>query len=294
MPEQLKADVSHKVKKIEVFTKRLVSVKFMGIYKSSIKGRGLDFSNFREYSATDDASLIDWKVSARVNKPIIKEFVEERNLEVFLLIDVSSSMVFGSTKKLKNEYAAELASTLSYAILNVGDSLGYGLLSDNFFNIVQPKVNKKLYYQLSRLLVNPEIYGGGYDLEKALEKCIQLLRRNSVLIIISDFIGLKGNWQEYLKKAAYSFDLIGIMLRDPRDREIPEDSNMIVIADPFTDKQIILDPNPRVREKYREFVEKEENEIADAFYKSHADLLKLTTDQPFLIPLINFFKRRKK
>ena len=123
---------------------------------------------------------------------------------------------------------------------------------------------------------------------------IKKIKENSVLIIISDFIGLKGNWQEYLKKAAYSFDLIGIMLRDPRDREIPEDSNMIVIADPFTDKQIILDPNPRVREKYREFVEKEENEIADAFYKSHADLLKLTTDQPFLIPLINFFKRRKK
>ncbi len=294
MPEQLKADISHKVKKIEVFTKRLVSSRLMGNYKSSIRGKGLDFSNFREYTVTDDASLIDWKVSVRVNRPVIKQFVEERNLEVFLLIDVSSSMVFGSTEKLKNEYATELASTLSYAILNVGDSLGYGLLSDNFFNIVRPKVNKNLYYQLSRLLVNPEIYGGGYDLEKALKKCIELLKRNSILIIISDFIGLRGNWQEYLKKASYKFDVIGIMLRDPRDREIPEDSDMILIADPFTDKQIILDPNPKVRERYRKFVDKDEKEITEAFYKAHASFLKITTDQPFLIPLINFFKRRKK
>ncbi|MEK6937147.1 MAG: DUF58 domain-containing protein [Nanoarchaeota archaeon] len=294
MPEKLQADVSHKVKKIEVFTKRLVSTKLMGNYKSSIKGRGLDFNNFREYTVTDDASLIDWKVSVRVNKPVIKEFIEERNLEVFLLIDVSSSMVFGSTEKLKNEYVTELASTLSYAILNVGDSLGYGFLSDKLTDIVIPKVNRNLYYKLSRSLVNPEIYGGGYDLEKALKKCIEILKRNSVLIIISDFIGLKGDWEESLKKASHKLDVIGIMVRDPRDKEIPENSNMIVIEDPFTSKQIILDPSTEVREKYRKFVDKEEREISEAFYKAHAGLLKLTTDQPFMVPLINFFKRRKK
>ena len=294
MPGQLKVDISHKVKKIEVFTKRLISSKLMGNYKSRIRGRGLEFNNFREYTVTDDASLIDWKTSARVNKPLIKEYVEERNLEVFLLIDVSSSMVFGSTEKLKNEYAAELVSTLSYAVLNMGDSLGFGFLADNFTNVVVPKINKGLYYKLSGLLVNSEIYGGGYDLENALKKCVELLKKNSILIIISDFIGLKGNWQEYLKRAAYKFDIIGIMIRDPRDREIPEDSDMIVIADPFTDKQITLDPNPEVREKYRKFVDKQEKEIEDIFYKSHADLLKLTTDKPFLVPLINFFKRRRK
>lgn len=294
MPEELKIDLSHKLRKIQIFTKRLVLTKLVGNYKTKIRGHGLEFNGFREYNLSDDANLIDWKVSARLNKPVIKEFVEERNLEVFLLIDVSSSMVFGSTEKLKNEYVAELASVLSYAILNVGDSLGYGIFSDNISNVVKPKVNKNLFYQLSALLINPEIYGGSYDLEKALKKCGQVLSKNSIIIIISDFIGLSGQWHEQLKRASYKFDIIGIMVRDPRDQEIPEDSDMIMIADPFTNKQIVLDPNQATREKYKKFVEREEKEITEFFSGAKADLLKLTTDKPFIQPLISFFKKRRR
>ncbi len=294
MVEKLKVDLSHKIKRLEILSKRLVRTTLVGDYRGRIKGRGLDFDRFREYTPSDDASLIDWKVSVRINKPVIKEFVEERNLDVFLLIDVSSSMVFGSTAKLKNEYATELASALSFAILNAGDSLGYGFVSDNMFNAVLPKNKRSLFYELSKALVNPEIYGGNYNMEGALSECIRALRKNSILIIISDFIGLRGDWHEALKKAAYKFDVIGIMIRDPRDKEIPEDSDMIIIADPFTEKQIILDPNPKVRQKYREFVYGQEKEISNAFSKSRASLLSLTTDQPFIVPLISFFKKRQR
>ena len=186
MVENLKVDLSHKIKKLEILTKRLVKTALIGNYRGRIKGRGLDFDRFREYTTSDDASLIDWKVSVRLNKPIIKEFIEERNLDVFLLIDVSSSMVFGSTTKLKNEYVAELASALSYAILNAGDSLGYGFVSDDLFNLILPRNRRSLFYELSRSLVNPEVYGGNYDIETALSKCLKALRRNSILIIISE------------------------------------------------------------------------------------------------------------
>ena len=255
MPEKLNIDLSHEIKKLEILSKRLVSSKFLGMYKSRLRGRGLEFNNFREYTLVDDASLIDWKVSARVNKPIIKEFVQERNLDVFILIDVSSTMVFGSTKKLKNEYVAELAATLAYAVLNVGDNLGYAFFSDNIFNYMAPKSGKNLFYKLSRSIVNPEIYGGNYDLESALKKITESLNRNSVLIIISDFIGLKGDWQKYLERASYKFDVIGIMVRDPRDKDLPENSSMVLIEDPFSSEKLVLDPTEAVRQKYRKYVE---------------------------------------
>ncbi len=294
MTRKLNVDLSQGIKKLEIFSKRIVNTKFLGQYRTSVKSKGLEFSSFREYTPADDASLIDWKTTVRLNKPMIKQFVEERNLEIFFLIDVSSSMVFGSTQKLKNEYVAELVCTLAYAILNVGDSVGYALFSDTISNIVQPAVNKNIFYQLSKTLINPDNYGGSYNLELALEKSARLLKKNSILIIVSDFIGLKGNWQDQLKKAAYKLDIIGVMVRDPRDREIPEDSDMVLIADPFTDEQIILDPSPLIREKYRLFSEKQENYIETAFSGSRASFLKLDTNQQFLIPVLNFFKKRQK
>ena len=135
MVEKLKTNISHQIKKLTLLTKRIVVTSLTGNYKTQIRGKGLEFSNFREYVPTDDASLIDWKTSVRVNKPVIKEFIDERNIDVFFLVDVSSSMVFGSTEKLKNEYVSELVSTMAYAILNVGDSLGYAFFSDHLFNV---------------------------------------------------------------------------------------------------------------------------------------------------------------
>ena len=281
-------------KKLTIFTKRIVTTKLVGNYKSKIKGRGLEFSNFREYSMNDDSSLIDWKTSIRVNQPVVKEFVEERNLEVFFLIDVSSTMVFGSTEKLKNEYSSELISTLAYAILHVGDSLGYAFFSDKLFNLNLPAHSKNRFYILSRDLSNPENYGGTFDLELALKKVTEILRKNSVLIIVSDFIGLKGNWRDIIKKAAYKFDTIGIMVRDPRDREIPADSSMVVLSDPYTNQELILDPTESIIERYKRYVEIQEKEIESAFSKARASFLKLTTDQPFLVPLVNFFKKRQR
>lgn len=294
MQEKLNIDLSHEIKKLEILSKRLVTSKFMGMYKARLRGKGLEFSNFREYTPMDDASLIDWKVSARLNKPIIKEFVQERNLEVFILIDVSSSMVFGSTKKLKNEYAAELIATLSYAILNVGDSLGYAFFSDKIFNVMKPKPGKRLFYKLSRSIVDPYIYGGDFDLENALKNITQSLNKNSILIIVSDFIGLKGDWQKYLGRAAFKFDTIGIMIRDPRDREIPADSSMILIEDPFTNKKIVLDPTHEIRERYSQYVKKQEDRIEKIFSDSRASFVKLTTDKSFIVPIINFFRKREK
>ena len=294
MAEKLETELSHKIKKLNIFTKRLITTRLVGRYRSRVKGKGLEFSNYREYTLEDDSNLIDWKASIRVNEPIIKEFVEERNLEVFFLIDVSSSMVFGSTKKLKNEYVTELVATLTYSVLRVGDSVGYCFFSDKIFNLNPPSHNKKLFYIISSSLLNPDIYGGTYDFELALKKITRLLKKNTILIIISDFIGLKKGWEDYLKKAAYKFDTIGIMVRDPRDKELPEDSDMILISDPYTNEKMILDPNINVRQRYKHYVENQEKEIESIFTESRASFLKLTTDKEFFVPIINFFKRRQK
>ena len=294
MAEELNVDLTHGIKKLEIFSKNFLKTKFFGQYKSTLKGKGLEFSNFRDYTYQDDSSRIDWKTTARMNKPMIKEYIDERNLEVFFLIDVSSSMVFGSTKKLKNEYVAELIAALSYGISNVGDSVGYALFSDTITHLTPPSLNKNIFYTLTKTLITPENYGGSYNFEFALDKVTKLLKENTILIIVSDFIGLKGNWKEYLKKGAYKLDIIGIMIRDPRDNEIPEDSDMIILADPYTDQQIILDPTPITRAKYKSYTEKQELDVENTFTKSRASFLKLTTDKPFLPYLIAFFKKRQK
>ena len=294
MVRKLKPELSHKFKKLDIFTRRLVSTKLVGKYKTLIRGKGLEFNGFREYTFEDDASLIDWKATVRLRKPYIKEFIEERNLEVFFLIDVSATMVFGSTQKLKNEYVIELVSLLSYAVLNAGDSLGYAFFADKPFNINLPSHNQKLFYILTNQLINADLYGGNYDFEAALKKITPLLKKNSILIIISDFIGLFGDWQKEIKQASYKFDTIGIMVRDPRDKEIPEDSEMIIISDPYTNEQIILDPTKKVRERYKVYVEHQEKNIKDVFIKSRASFLRLSTDQNPIPLIINFFTKRKK
>ena len=163
MVTKLKPDLSHKLRKLDLGTRRLISTKLLGKYKSLIKGRGLEFSSFREYSLQDDASLIDWKASLRAHEPLIKEFVEERNLEVFFLIDVSASMLFGSTQKLKNEFVIELAALLSYAVISAGDNLGYAFFSNRLFNTRKPSRNPSLFYFLTSELLKTEIYGNNFD-----------------------------------------------------------------------------------------------------------------------------------
>ncbi|MBW2974512.1 DUF58 domain-containing protein [Candidatus Woesearchaeota archaeon] len=293
MEKKLKIDLRNVIKKLEIVTRELVTSRVIGGYKSKFKGKGLEFDSYGDYSNTEDSSDIDWRASLRAGKLLVKEYIEERNLEVFFLVDVSSSMVYGSIQKLKSEFAAEVVASLSYAILRAGDSVGLGLFSDKVVKNIPLSKNMNQFYILSSNLINPSFYGGGYDLAAVLKFLTGYLRKNAVLMIVSDFIGLKGEWRKYVEIAASKFDLIGIMIRDPLDMELPDEKHTVLMEDPFSDNQILVVPR-KIKKEYSTFVRMSEKAMKEAFLRAGADFVRLNTSKPFTDDLVTFFKVRKR
>ena len=293
MKKEVKLDLSEGIKRLKILTNRIVNTMLVGGYKSVFKGRGLEFEDYRNYTSNDDAAMIDWKASVKSKQLLIREFVEERNLNIFFLIDVSSSMVYGSVDKLKMEYAGELVAALSFTVLNVGDSIGFALFNDKIVKNVPPTQGVIQYHNLVQTLVDPNFYGGKYDLNEALKFTLAFLKQFSIVIIISDFIGLKKDWEKYIKMVAKKFDLIGIMIKDPRDRVLPDYSNQVILEDPFSDKQILVRPE-KIGRIYKNYVIKQEQMIKNTFLKAGANFLELTTDKSFVTPITNLFMRRTK
>jgi len=289
---ELKIDLRRGIKQLEVITKGLVTTKMVGQYKSVFKGKGLEFADFREYAFGDDASTIDWKASLRANRTLIKEYLEERNVEVFFLVDTSASMVFGSTEKLKNEYVAELVASLSYVMLQAGDSVGIALFNERVVAKLPPAHGKNQFYIISKSLVNPGYYGHGFNLEIALKFIISYLKERAVVIILSDFVRPKGDWQRYLKICSKKFDVILIMVRDPRDRALPDESRQVILQDPYSHKQLVIIPS-EIKHSFESYIMQQEKELKEQFQKAKCDLVCLSTDQPFAPPIIEFFMKRR-
>jgi len=281
------------IRRLEIVTKNLVTTKFIGNYQSVFKGRGLEFANYREYTSQDGASLIDWKASLRSDKLLIKEFVEERELNVFFLVDISSSMVFTSTGQLKNVYTANLLASLTYAILHAGDKVGCALFNDKITNNVIPKTGEQQFYLITHPLIDPKTYGGNYDLSTAIKFLLKNVPKRSLVVIISDFIGLREGWEKNLKFASSQFDLIGMMVRDPRDEKLPEESYQVIISDPYSGRKMVVDLK-KMYKKYLEYVKQEEDKIRKAFKNANADFIKLVTDKPFIKEIVNLFNMRAK
>jgi len=292
--KRLRVDVLSLTKQLEIVLKLMVNTQLTSRYRSVYKGKGLEFEDYRVYTPGDDATRIDWKASVRSNELLIKLFKEERNLDVYILLDTSSSMIFGSTEKLKMEYAAELAAAFAFFILEAGDKAGLIMFSDKITRMIPPGPGKKQFYIIMNSLVNAELYGGGYDLQKAINFVMKTSKERGLIVIISDFIGLKGDWQKSLKMASARFDIIGAMVRDPRDEFMPEeDLGQFVLQNPYSDSMLLVQPK-KIVEEYRNYVQREEFMLNKAFLESNLDLLKLSTAEPFIKPLIEFFMRRRK
>lgn len=291
--EKLKIDVGKITKKLEIVTRELVTSKVIGGYKSVFRGHGLEFDSYRGYTNTEDYHDIDWKASLRAGELLVKNYVEERNLEVFFLVDVSSSMVYGSIEKLKSEYAAEVVASLSYTTLEAGDSVGLALFSDGIVAEIPISKEREQFYKLSKNLINPYFYGGGYDLANVLKFLISYSKRKAVVIIVSDFIGLNGEWEKHLAIAASKFEIIGMMIRDPADRDLPNENHPVLLSDPYSDDQVLVTAN-KIKADYSAYVRLQENAIKEAFLKAGCDFVRLVTDKPFIADLIRFFRRRRK
>lgn len=290
---RIKIDLKIGFESLDIDARDEVTSNYLGRYKSIFKGKGLEFDSYRQFAPDDDASMIDRLASARAGTHMVRQFVEERNLNVFFLIDVSNTMILGSEPKLKCEYAAELISSLSYTILHAGDNIGFAMFNDDVIDYILPKKGISIHSQLLDRLTQAANYGGGYNLTKGVNFALEALEKGTLFIIVSDFIGLYKGWEEAIKLASSKFSVIGLMVRDPIDRSIPLGTGQIAISDPLTDEKMLIDPN-LIKPYYEQEVKRMEGYITSVFRDNGCDLLLLQTDKPFIGKIIELFKMRQR
>jgi uncharacterized protein (DUF58 family) len=277
------------VKRIEIATNRLVDQGVAGDYHSVFKGRGMEFSEVRPYQPGDDVRTLDWNVTARMGAPFVKQYVEERDLTLFLVVDVSGSLGFGSRAILKRELAAELAALLSFAALRNQDRVGAALVSDRLELFLPPARRRTHVLRLVREILDRPA-GGATDLERGLGAVLATLRRRSVLFVVSDFLATP--YAGALKAAAARHDLIVLEIVDPRDGALPP-AGPVVLRDAETGRVGLVDGR-RLGRRFAERRRRERAELARLTRRLGVDHLELATDRPYLAPLVAFFERRRR
>ena len=287
-------EILKKVRQIEIRTKNVVNDFFGGDYHSNFKGRGMTFSEVREYVPGDDVRSIDWNVTARTGKPHIKIFEEERELSVLILIDVSSSGVFGSKKDLKIDLGVEIAAMLSFSAIKNNDKVGLALFSDKIEKYIPPKKGKKHVLRLITDIVNHDFENSNKrtSIKTAIDFANKISKRKSVIFLISDFID--DNFWNELKFLNFKHDVVGLQIYDSYERNFPN-VGLINIHDSETGENTWIDTTSKKnRDKFR----KNSNEKLDKFSKKCKnigfDLLQINTDDDYIKFLMQFFRSRAK
>jgi uncharacterized protein (DUF58 family) len=278
-----------KVRRIEIATNRLVDQGVAGDYHAVFKGHGMEFAEVRPYQPGDDIRSIDWNVTARMGSPFIKKYVEERDLTVFLVVDVSGSLSFGSRAILKRELAAEVAALLAFAAVRNQDRVGAALVSDRLELFLPPQRRRTHVLRMVREVLDRPAHGQT-DLERGLNAVLATLRRRSVLFLISDFLGAIPT--RALKAAASRHDLIVVEVVDPRDMELPK-VGPVVLRDAETG-QLALVNGGRLGKKHAERRRRERADLTRLIRKLGVDHLELRTDRPYIGTLLAFFEQRQR
>ena len=281
-----------KVKQVEIRTRGLVNDLFGGEYHSVFKGRGMAFSEVREYQPGDDIRLIDWNVTARNRTPFIKVFEEERELTVYLLVDISKSGEFGSQNQLKQEFGAEIASVLGFSAIKNNDKVGLILFSDDVEKYVVPKKGKSHVLRVIRELLYTSPKHNGTSIKNALDYLLKVAKRKSVVFIISDFID--DEYWSSLKVVNRKHDLIGIRLFDPAEQLFP-DLGVLKVRDPESGASFWIDTSSkREIEKLESKIKSDFNMFQKQAKKIGFDIISVSTDGDFVEPLISLFRKRNK
>ena len=285
-------EIIEKVRHIEIRTRSLVNDLFGGEYHSVFKGRGMSFSEVREYIPGDDIRLIDWNVTARSNLPHVKIFEEERELTVYLVVDISKSGDFGTLDKYKNEIATEIAAVLGFSAIKNNDKVGLIMFSDIIEKYVPPKKGKSHVLRVVRELLYHKSEGQSTSIQNAVDFLLKVAKRKSVVFLISDYID-NGYWKS-LKIANRKHDLIGIKISDIAESIMPN-LGLVKIHDPETNQEFWIDTSSKT-ERLR--FSKYQNITSDNFKKRcdkiNFDLIQINTDGDYVDPLMNYFKRREK
>jgi len=285
-------EILKKIQKLDIKTKQLVDGIITGNYNSIFKGQGIEFSEIRDYRAGDDIRTIDWKVTARFNHPYIKEFIEERDLQVYFAIDLSGSGSFG-TNISKKEKSLEIIASLMFAALRNNDGIGAFLITDHIEKFIPARKGRKHVLQLLDILTTFTPNSAKTNLKKTLENISKIIKRKSIVFIISDFID-NSNYFKPLKILRKRHDIIALKIVDPREKEIP-DVGMIELEDEETGEQILVDTSDEeFRNSYSDLIAKNDSEFLTNMIKIKVDTIPLLTNQDYSISLKKFFKRRHK
>lgn len=285
-------EILKKVKRIEIQTRGLVNDVFSGEYHSVFKGRGMEFSEVREYQFGDDIRTIDWNVTARMGHPFVKIFEEERELTVVLLVDVSSSGEFGTVQQMKGEIAAEICALLAFSAIKNNDKVGLIIFTDEVEKFVAPKKGKSHVLRVVREILYHKPKGRGTDIGKALQFLSRITHRRAVVFLVSDFINT--DYEKALQIANRRHDIIAVSITDPRERELPN-VGLIELEDAESGESFLLDTND---EAVRRDVAQRSNANMQArqklFRSINVDHIDISTQFSYIEPLIRFFRMRAK
>lgn len=302
-------ELFQKIKRIEITTSRLVSDIFAGQYHSVFKGQGIEFNEVKEYQPGDDVRTIDWNVTARTGKPHVKKFIEERELTVMIMVDVSLSCHFASVNMLKSQLAAEVAAILAFSAIRNNDKVGLIIFTDKIEKFIPPRKGVSHVLHVIREILYFEPEGRSTDIAGALEYLNKVTSRKTIAFLISDFFpsqknshnalkGISHLMEEVLKKslaiANKRHDVIAITLNDPREMQMPN-CGLIALEDAETGQRVLIDSsNARLRKQYIEENEARLNERERFFRSVGMDYINISTDVPYTDAIVKFFIKRRK
>jgi uncharacterized protein (DUF58 family) len=285
------AEILRQVRRIEIVTRSLVSNVFAGEYKSVFKGRGMEFDEVRDYLPGDDVRSIDWNVSARMQHLFVKRYVEERELTVFLAVDVSGSSAFGTRRALKSEVAAEIGALLAFVAQRNNDRVGLLLFSDRVEKLIPPRKGTRHSLRLVRDLLYHEPRGAGTSLTVALEHLNRVLHRRAVVFLLSDF--LDAGFERVLRATARRHDLVAIWIADRRESDLPK-RGLIRVEDPETGEELLVEMSPRRAEAFRALAAQRRRDVERMLRGNGVDIVPIATDGSYVDPLVAFFRRRER
>jgi uncharacterized protein (DUF58 family) len=284
------AEILKKVRELEIKSKKLTNHLFTGEYHTAFKGRGMSFKEVRDYTAGDDPRFIDWNVSARMGHTYSKVFEEERELTVYLLVDISASNLFGTFRQSKKDLITEMCAVLAFSAISNNDKAGVVLFSDHVEKFVQAKKGRDHVLYIVRELIDFEARSCHTDIVKALRFLNNTTRHKSIVFVLSDFAD--AGFHDALRVAAKRHDVIGIQVYDKRDEQLPK-VGLMQLRDAETGKEVLLDTNDAfTRQKYNQQFQQVLLDAKTAFRQAGADLIQVSTGDDYVKLLQQFFIRR--
>ncbi|MBI4860228.1 MAG: DUF58 domain-containing protein [Candidatus Riflebacteria bacterium] len=283
-------EILKKVRQLEITTRDLVNSVFCGEYHSVFKGKGMEFSEVREYQYGDDIRQIDWNVTARMRSPFVKVFSEEREQILMLVVDASGSGEFGSGEQMKGEIAVEIAALLAFSAIKNNDRVGLLIFTDRIEKFVPPKKGKAHVLRVLRELLYFKPEGRGTDLGLALEYLTRVIRRRSVVLLVSDF--LDSGFEKPLKVVNSKHDVIALTIRDPCELAIPP-VGLVQLEDAETGERILVDTSSReFQQEYRQLTQGRHQRVTKFLDRLDVDHVDIDTSRGYVRPLVQFFRRR--